>query len=87
MGDELSVDKIDKEVKKHIQPLFEIWCKKAMLNETESQILYLKEFDDRKLNEYEQIEELKEKLNYFYDLRTYQNHWRKIKKKIFKILP
>lgn len=87
MGDELSVDKIDKEVKKHIQPLFEIWCEKAMLNETESQILYLKEFDDRKLNEYEQIEELKEKLNYFYDLRTYQNHWRKIKKKIFKILP
>ena len=47
----------------------------------------LKEFDERNLNEYEQIDELQKDFNYYYDLRTYQNHWKKLKKKIYKILP
>lgn len=68
-------------------PLYEEWCKKAKLNDLESKILFLKEFDDRKLNESDQLEILKEEFHYFYDLRTYQNLWKKIKKKIFKILP
>lgn len=87
MGEEQSIDKIDREVKKHIQPLYEVWCEKAGLTALEKRILYLKEFDDRKLNEYQQIDVLQQEFNYYYDLRTYQNHWRKIKKKIYKILP
>lgn len=87
MEEEQSIDKIDKEVKRHIQPLYKLWCEKANLNVLESKILYLKEFDDRKLNEYEQMDILQEKFAYYYDLRTYQNHWKKIKKKIYKILP
>ncbi len=87
MDEEQSIDKIDKEVKRHIQPLYTVWCEKAHLTEIEKRILYLKEFDYRKLNEYEQIDILKKEFNYFYDLRTYQNHWKKLKKKIFNILP
>lgn len=87
MHEERSIDKIDREVKKCIRPLYDEWCDKANLTEIEKEILYLKEFDDRKLNEYEQIDVLQEKFNYYYDLRTYQNHWKKLKKKIFKILP
>lgn len=87
MEDEQSIDKIDREVKRHIQPLYDSWCDKAMLNGLERRILYLKEFDDRKLNEYEQMDILQEEFDYYYDLRTYQNHWKKLKKKIYKILP
>ena len=87
MEDEQSIDKIDKEVKHYIQPLYQVWCEKANLTSLERKILYLKEFDDRKLNEYEQIDELQIEFNYYYDLRTYQNHWKKLKKKIYKILP
>lgn len=87
MQEEQSIDKIDKEFKKHIRPLYEVWCEKANLNDVESEILYLKEFDDRKLNEIEQMDILREEFNYYYDLRTYQNHWKRIKKKIYKILP
>ena len=87
MEDEQSIDKIDKEVKHYIQPLYQVWCDKANLTELEKRILYLKEFDDRKLNEYEQIDALQKEFNYYYDLRTYQNHWKKLKKKIYKILP
>ena len=87
MRDERSIDKIDREVKRKIRPLFEVWCEKANLTDLESKILYLKEFDDRKLNEYEQLDILQKEFNYYYDLRTYQNHWKKLKKKIYKILP
>lgn len=87
MASEQSVDKIDKEVKQYIKPLFKLWCEKANLTELESRILYLKEFDDRNLNEYQQIDILQNEFNYYYDLRTYQNHWKKLKKKIYKILP
>ena len=87
MEDEQSIDKIDKEVKRHIQPLFEVWCEKANLTDLEKRILYLKEFDAMKLNEYEQMDVLQKEFGYYYDLRTYQNHWRKLKKKIYKILP
>ena len=82
-----SIDKIDIEVKRHIYPLYELWCEKANLTSLERKILFLKEFDDRKLNEYEQMDVLQEEFNYYYDLRTYQNHWKKLKKKIYKILP
>lgn len=88
MAEEQStVNKIDRAVKQEIQPLFKIWCEKAELIELESKMLFLKEFDERNLNEYEQLDELQKEYNYFVDLRTYQNHWRKLKKKIFKILP
>jgi hypothetical protein len=87
MEDEQSIDKIDREVKRQIRPLYDLWCEKANLTDLEGRILYLKEFDDRKLNEYEQIDILQTEFSYYYDLRTYQNHWKKIKKKIYKILP
>lgn len=87
MADEQSIDKIDREVKRQIRPLYEVWCEKANLTDLEKRILYLKEFDERKLNEYQQLDILQEEFNYYYDLRTYQNHWKKIKKKIYKILP
>lgn len=87
MDEERSIDKIDKEIKRHIRPLYEVWCEKANLTNIEKRILFLKEFDERKLNEYEQIDILQKEFNYYYDLRTYQNHWKKLKKKIYKILP
>lgn len=87
MAGEQSIDKIDKEVKRHIQPLYVLWCEKANLTELEKRMLYLKEFDDRKLNEYEQLDELERDFNYYVSFKTYQNHWRKLKKKIYKILP
>lgn len=87
MADELSIDKIDREVKRHIRPLYEKWCKDANLTPLESRILFLKEFDERKLNEYDQLDELERDFNYYVSFRTYQNYWRKIKRKIYKILP
>ena len=87
MEDGQSINKIDKEVKRQIRPLYEVWCEKAKLSDIEKKILYLKEFDDRKLNEYEQMDVLQKEFNYYYDLRTYQNHWNKLKNKIYKILP
>lgn len=87
MQDELSIDKIDKEIKRHIQPLYEVWCEKASLTELEKRILFLKEFDERKLNEYDQLDELERDFNYYVSFKTFQNHWRKLKRKIYKILP
>lgn len=87
MADEQSIDKIDRAVKRQIQPLYEIWCEKANLTAIEKRILYLKEFDDRRLNEWEQLDELERDFNYYVSFKTYQNHWRKLKKKIYKILP
>lgn len=87
MANEQSIDKIDKEVKKQIQPLFEVWSKQANLTDIESKILYLKEFDDRNLNEFEQLNVLGKEFNYYYSLPAYQKFWKRIKKKIYKILP
>lgn len=87
MQDEPSIDKIDKEIKRHIQPLYEVWCEKANLTDLEKRILFLKEFDERKLNEYDQLDELQKEFNYYVSFKTYQNFWRKIKKRIYKILP
>ena len=88
MDGEQSIDKIDRELKQYIQPKYYEWCEKAKLNPLESRILYLKEFDERKLNEWEQLEELKRDFGYFVETRTYQRYWEKIKKKkIFPILP
>ena len=87
MREEPSVDKIDKEFKRHIRPLYEVWREKACLTEIEKRILFLKEFDDRKLNEWEQLDELEKDFNYYVSFKTFQNHWRKLKKKIYKILP
>lgn len=87
MQDEPSIDKIDKEIKRHIQPLYEVWCEKASLTDLEKRILFLKEFDERKLNEYDQLDELQKEFNYYVSFKTYQNFWRKIKKRIYKILP
>ena len=75
MDEEQSIDKIDKEVKRHIQPLYTVWCEKAHLTEIEKRILYLKEFDYRKLNEYEQIDILKKAVSddclFIYKYTTY----------------
>ena len=88
MRDERSIDKIDREVKKQIRPLYDDWCERANLTDLEKRILFLKEFDERKLNEWEQLEELKRDFNYYVELRTYQYYWEKIKKKkLYKILP
>lgn len=87
MQDEQSINKIDREVKKHIQPLFEVWSVNANLTDIEKRILYLKEFNGVKLNENEQLDMLQEEFGYYYDLRTYQRMWKRIKKKLYKILP
>lgn len=87
MADERSENKIDRAIKKEIRPLFDLWCEKAKLTEVECRILYLKEFDDRNLNEWDQLDELQRDFNYYVSFKTYQNHWRKLKKKIFRILP
>lgn len=87
MAEEQSINKIDRAIKQEIQPLYQVWCEKANLTELEKRILFLKEFDDRNLNEWEQMDELQRDFNYYVELRTYQNHWKKLKKKIFKILP
>lgn len=88
MADEPLIDKINREVKKYIKPLYEVWCEQAKLTDIEKRILYLKEFDDRKLNEEEQLDELQRDFNYFVEKRTYQRYWEKIKvKKLFPILP
>ena len=79
MHEEPSTDKIKVEVKKQIRPLYEVWCEKANLTRIERRILFLKEFDERNLNEFEQIEVLQKEFNYYYDLRTYQNHWKKLR--------
>lgn len=87
MDEERSIDKIDKEIKRHIRPLYEVWCEKANLTDIEKRVLFLKEFDDRKLNEYDQLDELEKDFNYYVSFKTYQNFWRKLKRKIYKILP
>lgn len=87
MADERSENKIDRAIKKEIRPLFDLWCEKAKLTEVECRMLYLKEFDDRNLNEWDQLDELQRDFNYYVSFKTYQNHWRKLKKKIFRILP
>lgn len=87
MDEKQSIDKIDTAIKQKIKPLYELWCSEANLTELESRILFLKEFDTRKLNEYEQLDELEKDFNYYVSFKTYQNHWRKLKKKIYKILP
>lgn len=87
MVEEQSIDKIDRAIKVQIRPLYDMWCEKANLTELERRILFLKEFDDRKLNEWEQLDELERDFNYYVSFKTYQNHWRKLKKKIYKMLP
>ena len=87
MVEEQSIDKIDRAIKVQIRPLYDMWCEKANLTELERRILFLKEFDDRKLNEWEQLDELERDFNYYVSFKTYQNHWRNLKKKIYKILP
>lgn len=79
-------DELEKAIKDFSKPLFTLWSTKAKLNKIERQILFFKLFDERKLNENEQLEELQKNFDYYYDLRTYQNHWRKLKNKILKIL-
>ena len=79
-------DELEKAIKDFSKPLFTLWSTKANLNKIEQKILFLKCFDTRNFNEMEQIEELQKKFDYYYDLRTYQNHWRKLKNKILKIL-
>ena len=88
MDGERSPNKIAREIKRYIQPKYYEWCEEGKLTPLECRILYLKEFDDRKLNEFDQLEELKRDFGYFVDVRTYQRYWEKIKrKKIFPILP
>ena len=88
MDGERSIDKIDSAIKSYILPKYYDWCEEAKLTPLESRILYLKEFDDRKLNEADQLEELKRDFGYFVEVRTYQRYWEKIKrKKLFPILP
>lgn len=88
MQEERLPDKISVEIKRYIQPKFYDWCERAKLTPLESRILYLKEFDERKLNEADQLEELKRDFGYYVEVRTYQRYWEKIKrKKIFPILP
>ena len=79
-------DELEKAIKDFSKPLFTLWSTKAKLNKIERKILFLKLFDERKLNENEQLEELQKVFNYYYDLRTYQNHWKNLKNKIIEIL-
>ena len=80
-------DKIEVAFRENNMPLFKVWCEAAELNELESEVLFLKRFDERCLTEPEIIEILQKKFNYYYSDRAFRKFWYKIQKKIEKIIP
>lgn len=80
-------DKIRKAFVRETMPLFEVWVAACELDEIEAEILRLKRFDENDPNEEEILAILRDKFNYYYEGRQFRRHWRRIRRKIEKIIP
>lgn len=74
-------DKISDLIINEIAPLYKIWTEEAKLDELESKVLYHKLFNKEKPTEIEIAEML------HYEERTIRRIWKKVRHKIYKILP
>lgn len=74
-------DKINDAIINEISPLFEVWKNDAKLNETESLVLYHKLFNPDKPTEMDIADLLG------YEERTIRRIWKKVRNKIYKIIP
>lgn len=74
-------DKISDKIIDEIAPLYEVWSKEAKLNYLEAKVLYHKLFDPNKPTEIEIAEYL------HYEERTIRRIWKRVRHKIYKILP
>ncbi len=82
--------KIQKAICEKIEPLFDIWKRKANLSDEESVVVYAKLFDPEKPNDITIRDILADKLNKsyeFYHERKIHRIFKKARKKINKILP
>ena len=74
-------DKISDLSINEIAPLYKVWTDEAKLDKTESDVLYHKLFNPNKPTEIEIAEMLG------YEERTIRRIWKKVRNKIYKILP
>lgn len=74
-------DKIKEFITNEIAPLFEIWSLNAKLGDVEKKVLYHKMFNPQKLSN----AKIASILNY--SERQIRRIWRKVQRKIYKILP
>lgn len=74
-------DKISDLIIKEIIPLYKIWIEMAKLDEFESKVLYHKLFNPNKPTETDIADMLG------YEERTIRRIWKKVRNKIYKILP
>lgn len=74
-------DKINSIIINNIAPLYEVWSVKANLDETERIVLYDKLFNPDMPTEIDIAKKI------FVDERTVRRIWKKVRNKIYKILP
>lgn len=74
-------DKISDLIIKEITPLYKIWIETANLNDIESKVLFHKLFNPNKPTETDIADMLS------YEERTIRRIWKKVRNKIYKILP
>lgn len=74
-------DKINKVVVEQIASLYGNWCVEANLDDEERKLLYDKLFNPEMPTE----EDIAKKL--YCDVRTVIRKWRKVRNKIYKLLP
>ena len=74
-------DKISDLIIKEITPLYKIWIETANLNDIESKVLFHKLFNPNKPTETDIADILG------YEERTIRRIWKKVRNKIYKILP
>ena len=74
-------DKINEFIAHEIAPLYNLWVREAQLNEIESEVLYHKLFNPEKPTECDIADML------CYEERTIRRIWRKVRNKIYKIIP
>lgn len=74
-------DKISDLIINEIAPLYKIWVENAKLDEIESKVLYHKLFNPNKPTETDIAELL------CYEERTIRRIWKRVRHKLYKILP
>lgn len=74
-------DKISATIIDNIAPLYEVWSVEADLDETERIVLYDKLFNPEMPTETDIAKKI------FVDERTVRRIWKKVRHKIYKILP
>ena len=74
-------DKISDLIIKEITPLYKIWIETAKLDDIESKVLFHKLFNPNKPTEADIADILG------YEERTIRRIWKKVRNKIYKILP